>query len=30
MGECKKALEESLCNHEDAVKWLKKKGLTTA
>lgn len=30
MGECKKALEESECNHEKAMLWLRQKGLTTA
>lgn len=30
MGECKKALEESNCDYEGAVKWLKQKGLLTS
>jgi elongation factor Ts len=30
MGECKKALEESECNHENALQWLRQKGLTSA
>ena len=30
MGECKKALEESSCDHEQALQWLRKKGLTSA
>lgn len=30
MGECKKALEESECNHEKALLWLRQKGLTSA
>jgi hypothetical protein len=30
MGECKKALEESECDHEKARQWLRQKGLTSA
>lgn len=30
MGECKKALEESECDHEKAMLWLRQKGLTSA
>ena len=30
MSECKKALEESGCDHEKAVFWLRQKGLSTA
>lgn len=30
IGECKKALEESECNHEKALQWLKSKGIATA
>ena len=30
IGECKKALEESNCDHEKALQWLKNKGMVTA
>ena len=30
MGECKKALQESNCDYEGAVRWLKQKGLLTS
>lgn len=30
IGECKKALEETGCNHEAALQWLRKKGMVTA
>jgi elongation factor Ts len=30
MGECKKALEESNCDYDAAVSWLKRKGIQTS